>query len=172
MRDRVLLNGLVRRPLIALLGLAVLLVTVGCAEPGKNFTRIHGWPEFQTRVLQSDRPVLIEFNKDPCPTCVLMLGELDKLYPQYSDRVLFASMTIMKDFFAPCEPEVIDRYKVTLVPTTILFNKGQEVCRWNWNLHGADEIGEALKKLVGPPRKPDAVKPAAPATPAPIPAPK
>ena len=165
MRDHVQMNASLRRPLAALLGLGLLLFAGGCAEPSKDLTQIRDWADFQTRVLQSDRPVLIEFNKDPCPTCVVQVGELEQLYPEYSDRVFFASMTIMRGFFQVTAPEVRDRYHLAWVPTTVLFIKGQEKQRWELN-HSAVEIRETLKKEIGPPRQP-----AATANPAAAPAP-
>jgi len=136
------------------IGLPLLLVLAGgCGDAGHTLTPIHGWAEFEQRVLKSTRPVLIEFNKDPCPTCVAQQMELDQVSPDFSDRVLFASMTIMVGMLEVTVPEIRDRYDVKLVPTTILFIDGKEVKRWVLN-HPAFEIRADLKKLVGENRPP------------------
>jgi thioredoxin-like negative regulator of GroEL len=128
-------------------------LTVGCAPAGQYLNPINGNADFQRRVLQSSRPVLIEFNKDPCPTCVIQQAELDKLAPEFNDRVFFASMTIMEGPFVVTAPEVRDKYEIFWVPTTMLFIKGRPVKKWELN-HGADEIRQELIKHVGPPREP------------------
>lgn len=149
---------MVSRTLAATFAALALVVTMGAGclgtedstavKAGHTLTPIKGWSEFQRRVLAADRPVLMEFNKDPCPTCVVQQAELDSLAPEYSDRVFFASMTIMVGFFEVTEPEVRDKYNVKWVPTTILFVNGEEKKRWELN-HTAFEIREELKKVVG-----------------------
>lgn len=126
---------------VAVSGLVGLLA--GCEATGQNLTPIKGWAQFDAMVLRNPRPVLVEFNKDPCPTCDIQKAEIDTLVPEFQDRVFFASMTIMVGAFDVTEKEVKDRYNITWVPTTILFINGREVKRWELN-HMAMEIRQTL----------------------------
>jgi thiol-disulfide isomerase/thioredoxin len=132
-----------------LAGAAMMALAGGCTplDAGKTLTPIPDWAAFQEMVLKSKRPVLVELSKDPCPPCVAQKAELDKLTDEFGDRILFASMTMVKgDFIVLC-PEIRDRYHVFWLPTTILFVNGEERKRWE-NLHGATEIREELKKVL------------------------
>lgn len=141
MKHALSLTGLI------LASVVVSLAGIGCTDAGHRLTEIRGWPEFQHRVLKADRPVLIEFNKDPCPTCVIQQAELDKLAAEFGESVFFAKMTIMVGDFQVTVPEVRDGYNIFWVPTTVLFVDGKEVQRWPLN-HTAWQIRPAVAKAV------------------------
>jgi thioredoxin-like negative regulator of GroEL len=122
------------------LGLAGLLA--GC-DAGHSLTPLKGWAQFDAQVLRNPRPVLIEFGKDPCPTCDIQMAELDTLAPEFSNRVFFAKMIVAVGAGTTVEPEVRDKYNVFWVPTTVLFINGREVKRWELN-HLAAEIRQTL----------------------------
>ncbi len=140
-----------RIPLACWAALAVLGLLAGC-QGSKNLVDLQGgWPAFQRYVLAADKPVMIEFYKDNCPTCVVREQELDPIALDYQGRVYFYKMKIEDPFFQVVNKELVDRYKLYWVPTVSLFVKGQEKKRWALNVDPASEFRKALVEVVGPP---------------------
>jgi thioredoxin 1 len=111
--------------------------------PGASMIFVDGVQEFQQKVLQSNRPVLVEFFKASCPTCVLQEAWLDELAEEYQGRVVFARMRIRDAAMNPTCPEIMERYQLFWVPTEMLIVNGQEKQRWVFN-HLKGEFREAI----------------------------
>jgi thioredoxin 1 len=124
------------------------LLTGGRA--GAKLTRIRDEADFDQRVLQADRPVLVVFYKGGCPTCLLLHPGLKQLADEYRDRVVFAAFELMKPYFVVTSREVKKRYHVAFYPTVILFVNGQEKDRWVLGYHLA-AYRKALDEVAGPP---------------------
>ncbi|MBE3098074.1 MAG: hypothetical protein IMZ44_13230 [Planctomycetes bacterium] len=124
------------------------LLTGGRA--GAKLMRIKDEADFDRRVLQADRPVLVVFYKGGCPTCLLLHPALGQLAGEYQGRVIFARFEIMKPYFVVTSREVKKRYHVAFYPTVILFVNGQEKDRWvlGYNLAA---YRKALDEVAGPP---------------------
>jgi len=134
----------------ALAALGALAVLAGC-EGSKNLVDLQGgWPAFQKYVLAADKPVLVDFYKDQCPTCVWQEKDLDPLTEEYRGRVYFYKFKIEDRFMRVICKEVVDKYKVYLVPTVILFVNGQPKERWVFN-HFANDFRKPLDAVAGPP---------------------
>jgi thiol-disulfide isomerase/thioredoxin len=102
--------------------------TGGCASD--SIRAIQDDMDFRQVVLKSDRPVLVDFYKQGgCPTCVAIYPILNDLADEYRGRVTIARYPVMTEFFQPTTP-LKEKYDVTIVPTTVLFVRGQEVKRW------------------------------------------
>jgi thioredoxin-like negative regulator of GroEL len=127
---------------LGLLACAVLAsLAAGCGEDpsmvtsnNSNMIFINGEQEFHQKVELSDKPVMVEFFKASCPTCVLQEGWMNELAEEYKGRVVFARMWFRDGLKSVC-PEVSEKYHLFWVPTEILFVGGQEKQRWNgpWN---------------------------------------
>jgi thiol-disulfide isomerase/thioredoxin len=143
-----------RRPFPKPAALAVLIAATvfplllsGCS--GQKLLQIEDQDDFDRKISQSEIPVLVEFYKGGCPTCVALEPKLGKLAREYQDRVIFARFQLMTPFFVVKAPELKERYKVSYFPTAILFVDGQEKKRWvlDYNL---DKYREVLDETVGP----------------------
>ncbi len=81
-------------------------------------------------MLEADKPVLVDFYKGGCPTCVALEPTFKKLSKEYEDRVVFASFELMKPYFAVTSAPVKEQYDIRFYPTVVLFVDGQEQERW------------------------------------------
>lgn len=136
-------------------GLMVLAAAAGgCTGP--DFTEITG-AEFDQQVLRADRPVMVDFYKEGCPTCGLVEGTMNQLKKEYGDRVKFVRFLTMTGLFQAPSPEIKDRYDIRFFPTVILFAGGQERYRWSLD-YSINDYRKGLDEV--------APKPAATATPA------
>jgi len=127
---------------------AVSLATGGCG--GGKLTPIADATDFELRVLQSDMPVMVEFYKAGCPTCVVLEPGLDQLADEYAGRAVLAKFKIWEFWFAVPSPEIKSRYGIWWAPTVILFVDGKETNRWVGHYNMAD-YRNALDAVTGPP---------------------
>lgn len=80
-----------------------------------------GESEFASTVLESDRPVLVNFVATWCGPCKLVYPATEALSQEYGDR-----LTIVK-IDHDANPNLIAEYKVYGLPHFILFKDGKEV---------------------------------------------
>ncbi|KFK35928.1 hypothetical protein AALP_AA4G054600 [Arabis alpina] len=80
-----------------------------------------GESEFTSTVLESDRPVLVEFVATWCGPCKLIYPAMEALSQEYGDK-----LTIVK-IDHDANPKLIADYKVYGLPHFILFKDGKEV---------------------------------------------
>ena len=79
--------------------------------------------DFQTEVLDSPVPVLVDFYSDSCVPCKRMNPIINKLEPEFEGRAKFVKLNVNFDL------AVAERYAVMASPTFVLFKNGQEVAR-------------------------------------------
>jgi len=79
--------------------------------------------EFVSEVLESDRPVLVDFWAAWCGPCRLVAPLMDWAAELYGDRLKVVKMEVDPN------PDTIARYKVEGIPTLILFEKGEILAR-------------------------------------------
>lgn len=77
---------------------------------------------FQTEVLNSDKAVLVDFHATWCGPCQLVGPILNELEASRGDFIL-GKVDVDE------EPGLAQEYKITAVPTMILFKNGQQVNR-------------------------------------------
>ncbi|CAN6543278.1 unnamed protein product [Malus baccata var. baccata] len=77
--------------------------------------------QFRDSVLNSDRPVLVEFVASWCGPCRLISPAMEWLAQEYKDR-----LTVVK-IDHDANPKLIEEYKVHGLPALILFTNGKEV---------------------------------------------
>jgi len=73
-------------------------------------------------IINSDRPVLVDFSAEWCGPCKMMAPILTQLKGMVGDRTTILKVDVDKN------PEVSKQYHVQGVPTLILFRKG--VVKW------------------------------------------
>ncbi|PSR90996.1 Thioredoxin X like [Actinidia chinensis var. chinensis] len=77
--------------------------------------------QFSDVVLNSDRPVLVEFVANWCGPCRLISPAIDWVAQEYKEK-----LTVVK-IDHDSNPRLIEKYKVYGLPALILFKNGQEV---------------------------------------------
>ncbi len=76
---------------------------------------------FSADVLQSDKPVLVDFWADWCGPCKMIAPALEEIADELGDRVTIAKVDIMAN------PEVAGSMGVQSIPLLKLFKGGQPV---------------------------------------------
>lgn len=92
---------------------------------------------FESLVLQSKNPVLLEFGAAWCQPCKQLEPVLLKLGEQWGEKVLLAKVDVDKSV------DLTMRFQVMGVPTVILFKAGQPVARFT----GYQSREKVLEKL-------------------------
>ena len=136
-----------RAACIGIIACAVLVLAAGGCGPSK-FKALTTQTEFEEQVLKADKPVLVDFFKGGCASCMFLDPCMDELSEEYKDRVTFYKFEGMRFWLEiPCW-EVIKRYRIGLYPTVLLFVNGKEKKRWVINYSG-DAYRKVLEEVVG-----------------------
>ncbi len=77
--------------------------------------------DFDTEVLRSDKPVLVDFWAIWCGPCRMMAPVIDSLADKYAGRVKVGKLDVDHN------PMSAQRYNVRGIPTMLLFKDGQVV---------------------------------------------
>lgn len=85
-----------------------------------NFAKDVKDSEFETSVLGSDKPVLVDFWAEWCGPCRMIAPSVEAVAEQYGAKAGFYKMNVDEN------PDVPQRYGIRGIPTLILFKGGQE----------------------------------------------
>ncbi len=96
---------------------------------------------FDTEVLKSDKPVLVDFFADWCGPCRMVAPVVEELAAQYEGKVMVGKLDV------DANSRVAQDYKVMSIPTVILFEKGREVAR-QVGFSGKDSYIKMLEQVV------------------------
>jgi thioredoxin 1 len=77
---------------------------------------------FEELVLQSNKPVILFFVSQGCPTCKIMIPRISDLQTKFTDRIDIYELNIM-------ETKIWEDYNVLSVPTLLFLKKGEETER-------------------------------------------
>ncbi|MFI0544932.1 thioredoxin [Streptomyces sp. WSLK1-3] len=77
--------------------------------------------DFETEVLRSDLPVLVEFTADWCGPCRQMKPVLSELAREHADRLKVGQLDV------DANPDTTNAYKVLSMPTFMVFREGTAV---------------------------------------------
>ena len=100
---------------------------------------------FDEVVLQSDRPVLVDFWAAWCGPCKALAPIIDDLAADYDGRVKVGKVD------TDANREVSVRFSVSAIPTVILFHKGEIVQKFV-GLRAKKDFQTALDRLAPPAR--------------------
>ena len=76
---------------------------------------------FEADVLQSDKPVLVDFWADWCGPCKMIGPSIEEISDELSDKLTIAKMDIMEN------QEVPGKIGVQSIPLMVLFKNGEPV---------------------------------------------
>lgn len=74
---------------------------------------------FQTEVLNSELPVLVDFYADWCGPCKMMAPLVEKMAEKYEGRMKIGKLNVEEAM------EIAQKYRVANIPTFIFFKNGQ-----------------------------------------------
>jgi thioredoxin 1 len=74
---------------------------------------------FESDVLKSDKPVLLEFGAVWCGPCKMLDPVLEELAGELGDSILVAKVDVDH------HPQIAGNYNILSVPTTMLFKDGE-----------------------------------------------
>ena len=74
---------------------------------------------FEEEVLQSERPVLIDYWAEWCGPCKMIAPGLDEIANEYSDRLKVVKLNIDDN------PQTPPKYGIRGIPTLMVFKNGQ-----------------------------------------------
>ena len=76
---------------------------------------------FETEVLQSDIPVMVDFYADWCGPCKMFAPTVDALTEEYAGRIKVGKCNIDE------EMELANDFRIMSIPTVVIFKGGQAV---------------------------------------------
>ena len=97
--------------------------------------------DFEKDVLQSDVPVLVDFNATWCGPCQAIAPIIDELKAEFAGRAGVVKVDVDQ------HAEIAGRYGIMSIPALVVFKDGQEIDR----IVGAaskETIGQLLEKHI------------------------
>lgn len=97
--------------------------------------------EFDSQVMRSDKPVLVDFWAEWCGPCQMQNPILEELNNDLGDKGVIAKLNVDEN------PTTAGKYGVMSIPTLMLFHKGKMVKQWV-GVQSKDALKVEFDKLV------------------------
>ena len=93
--------------------------------------------DFDKKVKQSDKPVLVDFYTSWCGPCQIMAPTIDELAKEFKGKAEVYKVDVDK------EPNLANKYEVMSIPTILIFKNGKAVNQFT----GVSKKEELIKAL-------------------------
>jgi thioredoxin 1 len=84
-------------------------------------TKVVTEENFETEVLQSDKPVIVDYWAEWCGPCRMVAPVLEEIAAEYADKIEVVKLNIDDN------PELSQRYGIMAIPTMNVFSGGEVV---------------------------------------------
>lgn len=87
---------------------------------GENNTIIHvSDGNFETEVIKSDKPTLVDFTAPWCGPCKIIAPILEELAEEYADRIKIVKLDVDEN------PQTATSFGIRSIPSLLLFKEGK-----------------------------------------------
>ena len=97
--------------------------------------------EFESSVLQGDKPALIDFWAEWCQPCKMLAPTVEEIAGEYEGKVLVGKLNVDDN------PATPGKYGIRAIPTLILFKDGEKVDQITGAV-GKTQLTELIGKAV------------------------
>ena len=106
-----------------------------------EFTKEFTDDNFKTEVIQSTKPVLVDFWAEWCGPCRQIAPTVDEVAAEYEGRAVVGKVNIDH------HPEIASEYGIRSIPNLLIFSDGK-VQQQIVGAVGKGELSEAINKLL------------------------
>jgi len=106
-----------------------------------EFTKEFTDDNFETEVIQSTKPVLVDFWAEWCGPCRQIAPTVDEVAAEYEGRAVVGKVNIDH------HPEIASEYGIRSIPNLLIFSDGK-VQQQIVGAVGKGELSEAINKLL------------------------
>jgi len=106
-----------------------------------EFTKEFTTDNFETEVIQSTQPVLVDFWAEWCGPCRQIAPAVDEVAAEYKGRAIVGKVNVDH------HPEIASQYGIRSIPSLLIFLQGK-VQQQIVGAVGKGELIEALDKLI------------------------
>ena len=106
-----------------------------------SFTKDVNEDNFDSIVINSDKPVLVDFWAEWCGPCKMLTPTIDTISEEYSDSSVVVKVNVDE------APGIASKYGIRSIPSLLFFNKGQ-IVEQKVGAVSKDELTSVLDKLI------------------------
>ena len=106
-----------------------------------EFTKEFTDDNFETEVIQSTKPVLVDFWAEWCGPCRQIAPTVDEVAAEYEGRAVVGKVNIDH------HPDIASQYGIRSIPNLLVFSDGK-VQQQIVGAVGKDKLSEAINKLL------------------------